>query len=132
MPGNKPPVRPKLDALILITSQILEEDKARIKKQRHTAKRIHARLRGEHGFTGCFYHRHRLCLREEKAGRSFSLLLGHAPNIEPKCPAFSRYDLIANVSAIGSPDTRQQEVSNDISVLDREIRAVKPVSTCVR
>ncbi len=54
MPGNKPPVRPKLDALILITSQILEEDKARIKKQRHTAKRIHARLRDEHGFTGCF------------------------------------------------------------------------------
>ena len=51
---NKPPVRPKLDALILITSQILEEDKARIKKPRHTAKRIHARLRDEHGFSGCF------------------------------------------------------------------------------
>ena len=49
---NKPPVRPKLDAFIPIIDQILEEDKARIKKQRHTAKRIHARLRDEHGFTG--------------------------------------------------------------------------------
>ena len=49
---NKPPVRPKLDAFIPIIDQILEEDKARIKKQRHTSKRIHARLRDEHGFTG--------------------------------------------------------------------------------
>lgn len=46
------PFRPKLDAFIPIIDQILEEDKARIKKQRHTAKRIHARLRDEHGFTG--------------------------------------------------------------------------------
>ncbi|MEM7237432.1 MAG: hypothetical protein AAF501_06365 [Pseudomonadota bacterium] len=30
---NKPPVRPKLDAFIPIIDQILEEDKARIKKQ---------------------------------------------------------------------------------------------------
>lgn len=49
---SKPPVRPKLDAFIPIIDQILEEDKTRIKKQRHTAKRIHARLRDEHGFTG--------------------------------------------------------------------------------
>jgi len=49
---SKPPVRPKLDAFIPLIDQILEEDKTRIKKQRHTAKRIHARLRDEHGFTG--------------------------------------------------------------------------------
>ena len=49
---SKLPSRPKLDAFIPIIDQILEEDKARIKKQRHTAKRIHARLRDEHGFTG--------------------------------------------------------------------------------
>jgi len=48
----KPPARPKLDAFIPIIDQILEEDKARIKKQRHTAKRIYARLRDEHGFKG--------------------------------------------------------------------------------
>jgi len=47
-----PPVRPKLDPFIGIIDQILEEDKSRIKKQRHTAKRIFERLRNEHGFTG--------------------------------------------------------------------------------
>ena len=35
-----------------IINQILEEDKSRIKKQRHTARRIYERLRDEHGFTG--------------------------------------------------------------------------------
>lgn len=39
------PVRPKLDPFIPIIDQILEDDKRVIKKQRHTAKRIHARLR---------------------------------------------------------------------------------------
>ncbi|AXI44566.1 IS21 family transposase (plasmid) [Sulfitobacter sp. SK012] len=46
------PVRPKLDPFIGIIDQILKDDKRVIKKQRHTAKRIHARLRDEHGFTG--------------------------------------------------------------------------------
>ena len=46
------PARPKLDPFVAIIDQILEEDKSRIKKQRHTAKRIHERLRDEHGFTG--------------------------------------------------------------------------------
>jgi transposase len=46
------PVRPKLDPFIPIIDQILEDDKRVIKKQRHTAKRIHARLRDEHGFSG--------------------------------------------------------------------------------
>ena len=48
-PGyRREPVRPKLE----IINQILEEDKSRIKKQRHTARRIYERLRDEHGFTG--------------------------------------------------------------------------------
>ncbi len=46
------PVRPKLDAFVGIIDKILEDDKRVVKKQRHTAKRIHARLRDEHGFTG--------------------------------------------------------------------------------
>jgi transposase len=49
---ERPPTRPKLDPFIAIIDQILEEDKARIRKQRHTAKRIFERLRDEHGFTG--------------------------------------------------------------------------------
>ena len=45
-------MRPKLDPFIAIIDQILEEDKGRLKKQRHTAKRIFERLSDEHGFTG--------------------------------------------------------------------------------
>jgi transposase len=48
----RPPVRPKLDPLLPIIDRILEDDRGRLKKQRHTAKRIFERLRGEHGFTG--------------------------------------------------------------------------------
>ena len=44
--------RPKLDGFTDIIDQILEEDGAVHRKQRHTAKRIFERLRDEHGFTG--------------------------------------------------------------------------------
>ena len=47
-----PPKRPKLDPFIGVIDQILEEDKTRPAKQRHTAKRIFDRLRGEHGYAG--------------------------------------------------------------------------------
>ncbi len=47
-----PPVRPKLDPFIGVIDQIVEEDKERPKKQRHTSKRIFERLRDEYGFTG--------------------------------------------------------------------------------
>ena len=49
---QRPARRPKLDAWIGVVDQILEEDKARGKKQRHTAKRIFERLRDEHSYTG--------------------------------------------------------------------------------
>jgi transposase len=49
---KKPPVRPKLDPFIGIIDRILEEDKSRPAKQRHTSKRIFERLRDEHGFAG--------------------------------------------------------------------------------
>ena len=44
--------RPKLDPFIGVIDTILEADKARPAKQRHTSKRIFERLRDEHGFTG--------------------------------------------------------------------------------
>src|ERR671932_2839746 len=49
---SKPPVRPKLDGFTGIIDRILEEDRGRPRKQRHTARRIFQRLRAEHGFTG--------------------------------------------------------------------------------
>lgn len=49
---SKPVVRPKLDPLVPVIERILEEDRSRPRKQRHTARRIFERLRAEHGFTG--------------------------------------------------------------------------------
>ena len=49
---TRPPCRPKLDPFTGIIDAILEEDKSRHHKQRHTGKRIFERLRGEHGFEG--------------------------------------------------------------------------------
>jgi transposase len=49
---TKPPLRPKLDAFTTIIDAILEADRTAPPKQRHTAKRIHERLRVEHGFAG--------------------------------------------------------------------------------
>ena len=49
---QQPPRRPKLDAWVGAIDQMLEDDKARGKKQRHTAKRIFERLRDEHTYTG--------------------------------------------------------------------------------
>ena len=46
------PARPKLDPFVGIIDQILETDTKRLKKQRHTSKRIFERLRDEHGFAG--------------------------------------------------------------------------------
>ena len=45
-------MRPKRDPFIASIDPILEADKGRLKKQRHTAKRVFERLRDEHGFTG--------------------------------------------------------------------------------
>ena len=49
---SRPPTRPKLDPFIGIIDRILEEDKGRPAKQRHTSKRIFERLRDEHGYAG--------------------------------------------------------------------------------
>jgi transposase len=50
---RKAPIRrPKLDGFTDLIDQILQDDKARPRKQRHTATRIFERLCDEHGFTG--------------------------------------------------------------------------------
>ena len=49
---NVPAARPKLDPYTAVIDRILEDDKARPRKQRHTAKRILERLRDEYAFTG--------------------------------------------------------------------------------
>ena len=49
---RSPPKRPKLEPFTGVIDRILEDDLARPRKQRHTAKRIFERLRDEHGFGG--------------------------------------------------------------------------------
>ena len=49
---SRPPARPKLDPFVGMIEGILEEDKGRPAKQRHTSKRIFERLRDEHGYIG--------------------------------------------------------------------------------
>jgi transposase len=49
---SKPPARPKLDGFTGVIDRILEEDRGRPRKQRHTARRVFQRLRAEHGFAG--------------------------------------------------------------------------------
>jgi len=49
---SKPPRKPKLDPFIGVIDSIIESDKARSKKQRHTAKRIFERIRDEHDYPG--------------------------------------------------------------------------------
>jgi len=49
---KSPPRKPKLDPFTGVIDAILQSDKNRPKKQRHTAKRIFERLRDEHGYTG--------------------------------------------------------------------------------
>jgi transposase len=47
-----PRPRPKLDPFLGVIHQILQDDRKAPKKQRHTARRIFARLRDEHGYQG--------------------------------------------------------------------------------
>ena len=49
---QRPAKKPKLDPWVGVIDAILEEDRERPRKQRHTAKRIRKRLRDEHGFSG--------------------------------------------------------------------------------
>src|SRR5450755_2556070 len=49
---QQPVKRPKLGPWLGAIDEILEEDKKRPARQRHTSKRIFERLREEHGFTG--------------------------------------------------------------------------------
>jgi transposase len=73
------PVRPKLDPFIPVIDQILVDDKRVIKKQRHTAKRIHARLRDEHGFTGGITIVTDYVREKQRRTREVFVPLSHAP-----------------------------------------------------
>src|SRR5215210_3004636 len=76
---REPPARPRLGAFTAAIDRILEEDRSAPAKQRHTAKRIHERLRAEHGFAGG-YTTVKAYVRERHArAREVFVPLAHPP-----------------------------------------------------
>jgi transposase len=73
------PVRPRLDPFSALIDQILEEDKSRIKKQRHTSRRIFERLRDEHGFTGGITIVTNYVREKKRRSQEVFVPLSHAP-----------------------------------------------------
>jgi transposase len=76
---EQPVKRPKLDAWVGVIDAILEEDKSRPAKQRHTAKRVWERLKEEHQFTGGYTIVKDYLRSAELHGREMSVPLTHAP-----------------------------------------------------
>jgi len=76
---QQPIRRPKLGPWQGVIDAILEEDKQRPKKQRHTAKRIFERLRAEHSYSGG-YTIVKDYVRQQKIGsQEMFVPLSHAP-----------------------------------------------------
>jgi transposase len=71
--------RPKLDGFTEIIDGWLDGDKTVPRKQRHTAKRIHERLKAEHGFTGGYTIIKDYVRERERRTREMFVPLSHPP-----------------------------------------------------
>jgi transposase len=76
---QQPVKRPKLGPWVGVIDAILEDDKSKPVKQRHTAKRIFDRLRAEHAFTGGYTIVKDYVRAATLRGREMFLPLTHAP-----------------------------------------------------
>ena len=76
---QQPIKRPKLGPWLGVIDAILEDDKLRPVKQRHTAKRIFERLKEEHGFTGGYTIVKDYVRSAELHSREMFIPLTHAP-----------------------------------------------------
>ena len=76
---QQPIKRPKLGPWVGVIDAILEDDKQRPAKQRHTAKRIFERLKEEHGFTGGYTIVKDYVRSAELHSREMFIPLTHAP-----------------------------------------------------
>jgi transposase len=74
-----PPARPRLGPFTAVIDRILEEDRSAPAKQRHTAKRIHERLRAEHGFAGGYTTVKDYVRQRRAAVREVFVPLAHPP-----------------------------------------------------
>ena len=80
---KKTPARPKLDPFVGIIDQILEDDSKRLKKQRHTSKRIFERLRDEYGFAGGITIVKDYIFAARQRQREMYVPLSHSPGHNP-------------------------------------------------
>jgi transposase len=76
---QQPIKRPKLGPWVGVIDAILEDDKQRPAKQRHTAKRIFERLKEEHSFTGGYTIVKDYVRSAELHSREMFIPLTHAP-----------------------------------------------------
>jgi transposase len=76
---QQPIRKPKLGPWLGVIDAILEEDKQRPSKQRHSGKRIFERLREEHGFTGGYTIVKDYVRSAELRSREMFIPLTHAP-----------------------------------------------------
>jgi len=82
---SKPVSYPKLGAFVSVIEQILKEDESAPRKQRHTARRIFARLVEEHGYQGKYDQVRRYVRKHRRAERETHLLLDHPPGARAEC-----------------------------------------------
>ena len=76
---QQPVKRPMLGPWLGVIDVILQDDKQRPAKQRHTAKRIFDRLQAEHGFTGGYTSVKNYVRGEHALGREMFVPLAHPP-----------------------------------------------------
>ena len=93
---QQPVRRPKLAAWEGVIDAILEDDKQRPRKQRHTAKRIFDRLRTEHGYSGGYTIVKDYVRGQKLVGREMFIPLTHAPG-EPQADFGQAEVVIAGV-----------------------------------
>ena len=82
---TRPATCPKLGAFTTTIDQILAEDRAAPRKQRHTAYRIFERLRDEHQYLGGYDQVRRYVSSHRKREREKHLLLDHPPGCRMEC-----------------------------------------------
>jgi transposase len=82
---TRPVSYPRLGPFLAVIDRILREDEQAPPKQRHTAARLYARLRDEHGYTGRYDQVRRYMNRHRKRERQTHLLLDHPPGARVEC-----------------------------------------------
>jgi transposase len=96
---SEPPRRPMLDDYVGIIDEILRSDKALIKKQRHTAKRIFERLRDEHQYAGSLTTVTYYVREQKRRTKEVFVPLSH-------CPGHAQVDFGETLGVIGGVECK--------------------------